>query len=225
MLARTHTPPLGDVPRTAITVLIADDHLVVRDGLRALLERDGLEVVGQVSDGQEAVRLARDLGPDIAVLDFAMPLLNGLNAAREIAQASPRTRTILLTMHTDGHYVLEALRAGVKGYVVKTQAAADLLRAIQDVARGRVYLSPAISQTVVEAYLTKRELPPDPLTPREREVLQLVAEGKTTKEIAHLLGISVKTADSHRTRLMQKLEIHDTAGLVRHAVRSGVIQL
>jgi DNA-binding NarL/FixJ family response regulator len=127
-------------------------------------------------------------------------------------------------MYTEGHYVLEALRAGVKGYVVKTQAAADLLRAIQDVARGLLYLSPAISQTVVDAYLSKSELPPDPLTPREREVLQLVAEGKTTKEIAHLLGISVKTADSHRTRLMQKLEIHDTAGLVRHAIRQGLIQ-
>jgi DNA-binding NarL/FixJ family response regulator len=206
------------------TVLLADDHPIVRQGLKALLERDGLEVVGQVSDGQEAVRLARDLGPDIAVLDFAMPLLNGLDAAREIAQASPRTKTILLTMYTEGHYVLEALRAGVKGYVVKTQAAADLLRAIQDVARGLLYLSPAISQTVVDAYLSKSELPPDPLTPREREVLQLVAEGKTTKEIAHLLGISVKTADSHRTRLMQKLEIHDTAGLVRHAIRQGLIQ-
>ncbi len=206
-------------------VLLADDHPIVRQGLKALLEREGLEVVAQVSDGQEAVRLARELHPDVAVLDFAMPLLNGLDAAREILQASPRTRTILLTMYTDDHYVLEALRAGVRGYVVKTQAAADLVRAIQDVSRGLVYLSPAVSQTVVQAYLSKTELPADPLSPREREVLQLVAEGKTTKEIAGLLKVSVKTAESHRNHLMDKLAIHDIAGLVRYAVRRGMIRL
>ncbi len=124
----------------------------------------------------------------------------------------------------EDHYVLEALRAGIKGYVVKTQAAADLVRAISEVQKGMVYLSPGISQTVVQAYLTKSDVPPDPLTPREREVLQLVAEGKTTKEVAKLLGISVKTAESHRTRIMEKLEIHETASLVRYAVRRGLIQ-
>jgi len=205
-------------------ILLADDHLIVREGLKALLEGEGFAVVAEVGDGHEAVRVARERCPDIAVVDFGMPLLNGCNAAREILQACPRARAILLTMHTEDHYVLEALRAGIKGYVVKTQAAADLVRAINEVQKGMVYLSPGISQTVVQAYLTKSDVPPDPLTPREREVLQLVAEGKTTKEVAKLLGISVKTAESHRTRIMEKLEIHETASLVRYAVRRGLIQ-
>ena len=205
-------------------ILLADDHLIVREGLKALLEGEGFAVVAEVGDGHEAVRVARERCPDIAVVDFGMPLLNGCNAAREILQACPRAKAILLTMHTEDHYVLEALRAGIKGYVVKTQAAADLVRAINEVQKGMVYLSPGISQTVVQAYLTKSDVPPDPLTPREREVLQLVAEGKTTKEVAKLLGISVKTAESHRTRIMEKLEIHETASLVRYAVRRGLIQ-
>jgi DNA-binding NarL/FixJ family response regulator len=153
-----------------------------------------------------------------------MPFLNGLDATRQILQGSHRTRTILLTVHTEDQYVLEALRAGVRGYVVKTQAAADLVRAIHDVSQGMVYLSPGISETVVQAYLANTELRPDPLTSREREVLQLVAEGKTTKEIAQHLGVSVKTAESHRSRIMDKLEIHETAGLVRYAIRRGLIQ-
>ena len=203
---------------------LADDHLLVRQGLKALLEREGFSVVAEVADGQEAIRSARERCPDIAVLDFGMPLLNGLGAAREILQACPRAKAILLTMHTEDHYVLEALQAGVKGYVVKTQASADLIRAIHEVLRGMMYLSPGVSQAVVEAYLAKSELPVDPLTPREREVLQLVAEGKSTKEIAQLLGISFKTAESHRTRIMKKTSIHETAGLVRYAVRRGLIQ-
>jgi len=205
-------------------ILLADDHLIVRQGLKALLEREGFSVVAEVADGQEAIRSARERCPDIAVLDFGMPLLNGLGAAREILQACPRAKAILLTMHTEDHYVLEALQAGVKGYVVKTQASADLIRAIHEVLRGMMYLSPGVSQAVVEAYLAKSELPVDPLTPREREVLQLVAEGKSTKEIAQLLGISFKTAESHRTRIMKKTSIHETAGLVRYAVRRGLIQ-
>ena len=205
-------------------ILLADDHQIVRQGLKALLEREGFAVVAEVADGQEAIRAARERCPDVAVLDFGMPLLNGLGAAREILQACPRAKAILLTMHTEDHYVLEALQAGVKGYVVKTQAAADLIRAIHEVLRGMMYLSPGVSQAVVEAYLAKSELPVDPLTPREREVLQLVAEGKSTKEIAQLLGISFKTAESHRTRIMKKTSIHETAGLVRYAVRRGLIQ-
>ena len=205
-------------------ILLADDHQIVRQGLKALLEREGFAVVAEVADGQEAIRSARERCPDVAVLDFGMPLLNGLGAAREILQACPRAKAILLTMHTEDHYVLEALQAGVKGYVVKTQAAADLIRAIHEVLRGMMYLSPGVSQAVVEAYLAKSELPVDPLTPREREVLQLVAEGKSTKEIAQLLGISFKTAESHRTRIMKKTSIHETAGLVRYAVRRGLIQ-
>jgi len=205
-------------------VLLADDHLIVRQGLRALLEGEGFEVMAEVGDGQEAAKVARQRCPDVAVLDYAMPALNGLDAAREILRACPRAKAILLTMHTDDRYVLEALRAGIKGYVVKTQAAADLVRAIQEVRRGMMYLSPGISQAVVEAYLAKSDVPPDPLTAREREVLQLVAEGKSTKEIARLLGISFKTAESHRTRIMKKTNIHETAGLVRYAVRRGLIQ-
>jgi len=205
-------------------ILLADDHVIVRQGLRALLERAGLEVVGEAADGHEAVRLAGDLHPDVAILDFAMPRLNGLDAAKEVRRRSSATRTILLTMHTEDHYVLEALQAGVSGYVVKTQAAADLVQAIHEVSRKAMYLSPVVSRTIVDAYLGKTAPPADVLSSRERQVLQLVAEGKTTKEIATLLGVSTKTADSHRTRLMRKLEIHDTAGLVRYAIRRGLIQ-
>lgn len=205
-------------------VLLADDHVIVRQALCALLEREGFEVVGTVGDGQEALRVARERRPDVAILDFSMPLLNGLDAAREILHACPRTRAILLTMHTDDHRVLEALRAGVRGYVVKSQAAADLIRAIHEVLRGSTYLSPGISETVVQAYLNKSDVPVDPLSPREREVLQLIAEGRSTKEIAGLLSISFKTAESHRTRLMRKTNIHETASLVRYAVRRGLVQ-
>ena len=204
-------------------ILLADDHLIFRQSLKGLLEREGFQIIGEAADGQEAVRRVRDLSPDVAVLDLAMPLLNGLDAAREIVRASPRTRPILLTMHTEDPYVMEALRAGIKGYVLKTQPSTDLVQAIQEVSRGRIYLSPGISRTVVEAYLAKTELPPDPLSPREREVLQLVAEGKTTKEIARLLSVSVKTAENHRTRILSKLDIHETAGLVRYAIRRGLI--
>lgn len=206
------------------SILLADDHPVVRQGIRVLLERESFSVVGEAADGAQAVRLAKDLTPDVALLDFSMPLLNGLEAARQIEKVSPSTHSILLTMHTEDHYVLEALRAGIKGYVLKSQAASDLVQAISEVLRGAVYLSPGISQVVVQAYLAKSTLPPDPLTPREREVLQLVAEGKTTKEIASLLGVSVKTAESHRGRLMEKLNIHETANLVRYAIRRGIVQ-
>lgn len=207
-----------------LRIILADDHLIVRQGLRSVLEQEAYTVLGEAGDGREALRLAQELAPDVAVLDLAMPLLNGLDAAREISRVSPQTKTILLTMHTEDPYVMEALRAGVKGYVLKTQAAQDLVQAIKEVSRGAMYLSPGISRTVVEAYLAKSELPPDPLTSREREVLQLIAEGKTTKEVAVILGVSVKTAESHRTRIMGKLEIHETASLVRYAIRRGLVQ-
>jgi DNA-binding NarL/FixJ family response regulator len=207
-----------------LRILLADDHKVVRQGLKALLEREGLEVVGEASDGMEAVRLAHSLKPEIAILDVAMPLLNGLAAAGEISRESPETRSILLTMYTEDPYVLEALRTGIRGYIVKTQMADDLVAAIQEVAAGRVYLSPSISETVVQAVRGKADLPPDSLSAREVQVLQLLAEGKTTKQTAALLGISVKTVESHRHRIITKLDIHDTAGLVRHAIRRGLIQ-
>ncbi|HET7854000.1 MAG TPA: response regulator transcription factor [Candidatus Methylomirabilis sp.] len=205
-------------------VLIADDHPLIRQGLRTLLEQHGFTIVGEAADGREATQLAQELEPDVAVLDLAMPLLNGLDAAREIIRASRRTKAILVTVHTADQYVLEALQAGIRGYVLKSQATAQLVQAIQEVMRGGRYLSPGISEAVVQAYLAKTDLPADPLTPREREVLQLIAEGKTTKDIAGLLGLSVKTVESHRARLMEKLDIRQTAGLVRYAIRRGLIQ-
>jgi two-component system response regulator NreC len=208
----------------AISILLADDHQIVRQGLRVLLEREGFDVIGEAADGHEAVTLAGRLRPQVAVVDFMMPRLNGLDAAVQIQRISPGTKTILLTMYTEDRYVLEAFRSGLRGYVIKTQAAADVVQAIREVLREAVYLSPGISRTVIDAYRSKTDLPVDPLTPREREVLQLVAEGQTTKEIASTLGLSVKTADTHRSKIMRKLEIHDTAGLVRYAIRRGLVQ-
>jgi DNA-binding NarL/FixJ family response regulator len=207
-----------------IRVLLADDHSLIRQALRALLEKQGFQVVTEASDGQEALRSVEKTQPDVAILDISMPILNGVDAARELVKSSPKTRVILLTQHDEDLYVTEALRAGARGYVLKSQAAEDLVHAIQEVCRGSVYLSPAISHTVVDAYLCKTHVPIDPLSGRERQVLQLVGEGKATKEIAVHLGISVKTAESHRARLMKKLDIHETASLVRYAIRRGLIQ-
>lgn len=207
-----------------IRVVLADDHNLVRQGIKSLLERDGFQVVGEASDGQEALERVRSLQPDIAVMDITMPILNGLDAAREVRRCSVKTKTILLTQHEEEQYISEALDVGVKGYVLKDQVAKDLIQAIQQVSRGQVYLSPGVSEAVMEAYRTKAEKPKDPLTGRERQVLQLIAEGKSTKDVASLLNISVKTAESHRTRLMRKLDIHETASLVRYAVRQGIVQ-
>lgn len=207
-----------------IRIVLADDHVLVRQGLRSLLEREGFQVVGEASDGQEVLRHVKSLQPDVAVMDISMPILNGLNAAREIARSFPRVKIILLTQHDEDQYVSEALDAGVKGYVLKSQVAGDLLQAIQKVSRGHVYLSPGVSEAVMQAFHAKSGKSRDQLTLRERQVLQLVAEGKSTKAIASLLGISVKTAESHRSRLMQKLDIHETASLVRYAIRHGIVQ-
>ena len=206
-----------------IRVLLADDHELVRQGLKLLLEREGFRVVGEASDGQMALQLAPKVCPDVAIFDIGMPILNGLDAARELRKVSHGTKAILLTRHDEEQYVTEALRAGVKGYVLKNQVATDLVYAIQQVSRGEIYLSPSISRTVAEAFLSKTGLPADPLTARERQVLQLIGEGKSSKEIAVVLGISTKTAESHRTRLMQKLDIHDVASLVRYAIRRGLV--
>jgi DNA-binding NarL/FixJ family response regulator len=206
----------------ALKILLADDHLVLLAGMKALLEREGYEVVAEVSDGRQAVTLTRRLQPHIAVLDITMPGLNGLAAAQKIRRQSPETRVIILTMHKEAPYVIEALDAEVTGYVLKSQAAQDLLEAIRSVAANNVYLSQGISQVVVDAYRNKNGREGSPLTLREREVLQLIAEGHRTRQVASLLNISVKTAESHRGRIMRKLGIHDTVGLVRYAIRQGL---
>ena len=207
-----------------IQVLLADDHQILRQSLKVLLEKEGLKIVGEASNGQEAVKIAEVLHPDVAVLDVSMSVMNGIDAAKEIQKVSPQTKAVFLTIHDEDPYLLEALRAGAKGYVVKTHASEDLVRAIREASRGGVYLSPDVSRAVVQAYQNKTELCAEPLSPRERQVLQLIAEGKKTKEVAGVLDISVKTAETHRTRIMEKLDIHETAGLVRYAIRRGLVQ-
>jgi len=208
-----------------IKVVLADDHVLVRQGIKSLLEREGMQVLAEASDGQEAVRQVEKLNPDVAIMDIGMPLLNGMDAARALGRSAPKTKPVLLTQHDEDQYVSEALEAGVKGYVLKSQVANDLVLAIRQVLRGDVYLSPGIASAVMAAYRTKSDRPANPLTTRERQVLQLIAEGKSTKEIAAILGVSVKTAESHRSRLMQKLDIHETASLVRYAVKRGLVQV
>lgn len=207
-----------------VRILLVDDHRIVRQGLKAILQQEGFKVVGEAGDGQEATRLAQELAPDVVVLDLGMPVMNGISAAKAIRHAGSSTRIIVLTMHTEAQYVLEALRAGIKGYVLKSCAAAELVQAIREVVRGGMFLTSDISEKIVDAYLNKVNIPDDALSLRELQVLQLVAEGKTTKEVAQLLNISTKTAESHRTRIMEKLEVHETAGLVRYAIRRGLIQ-
>jgi two-component system, NarL family, response regulator NreC len=205
-------------------IVVVDDHLILLQGIRKLIEAEpDCEVVGEAGDGREGIKLIERLQPEVAVLDISMPGLNGLDTARVVARVSPGTRTILLTMHQEDPYVTEALNAGVHGYVIKSQTAGELISAIREVSRNRVYLSPCISQIVLDGYRHKRDPEADPLTLREREVLQLIAEGQKTKQVADRLGISVKTAESHRTRIMNKLDIHDATGLVRYAIRRGLI--
>jgi two-component system response regulator NreC len=207
------------------TIILADDHPVVRQGIRILLERENFEIVGEAVNGIEAIRLAEKYQPDIVVLDMAMPVMNGITAVPQIREVSPRSKVVLLTMYTEEHHVLQALRVGVKACVTKTQAVEHLISAIREVCAGGVYLSPSVSGAVVQAYLAKSETPYDPLTDRERQVLQLVAEGNTTKEIALILGVAAKTAETHRVKVMEKLDIHSTAGLVKYAIRRGLVQV
>jgi DNA-binding NarL/FixJ family response regulator len=204
-----------------LRVLLADDHELVRQGLRALLERHGFAIVGEAAEGRTAVTLATELQPDIVVLDVAMPILNGVGAAEAIARAAPKTRVILLTALNDGQFASSALRAGVRGFVLKLQNIDDLVHAIHEVNEGGLYVSPGMSQAVFD--VVHKAAAAEPLSPRERQVVQLVAEGKSTKQIAELLHISAKTAEFHRGRVMDKLDIHDTAGLVRYAVRHGLV--
>jgi len=204
-----------------VRLVLADDHVVVRQALSLLLSSAGCQVVGEASNGREAVLLVRERAPDVAVLDVVMPLLSGLDAAREIQHASPRTSVILLTSRHDEQLMLEAVQAGIQGCVQKTHEAKDLIRAIREVAAGGVYLSAAFSRCVVEAYRTRTAQPPDPLSPREHQVLRLIAEGRPTREIARVLGLSVKTAESHRANIRRKLGIRQTDDLVRYALQSG----
>jgi len=206
----------------AIRILLADDRVMLRQRLRTLLEQAGMVVIGEASDGQEALQVADAQQPDVVVLDIGMPHLNGLETARRLRQAVPQTKVVLPTMHTDDPYVLEAMHAGAVGYVFKTQAAVDIVQAIRDVLQGAIYLSPRVSRAVVQAYLTRADLSPDPLTSREREIVQRIAEGQTTQKIAWHLGLSVKTVESHRIHLMRKPDMHDTATLVRYAIRRGL---
>jgi DNA-binding NarL/FixJ family response regulator len=203
--------------------MLADDHQIVRQGLRLLVEAAGITVVAEASNGPDALEAATKHHPDVAVLDLMMPRLNGLDVAREILRRQLSTGIILLSMNTQDHHVAAALRAGIKAYLSKTEAADDLVHAIREVAEGRVFLSARVSRVVVDGYLSGTSAASDPLAPRERQVLQLIAEGRTSKEIATEIGVSVKTAESYRAQIMQKLGIHETANLVRYAVRQGLV--
>jgi DNA-binding NarL/FixJ family response regulator len=212
-----------------IHVLLADDHQLMRSGVRLMLERQAdLEVVGEASDGREAVALAKSLKPDVVVMDIGMPSLNGIEAAHQMTQERPELAVMILSMHADESYVLRALRAGARGYLLKDSAEADLTRAVHVVAGGKSFFSPAVSKLLLDDYVRKLKRsgtddPYDLLTPREREVLQLVAEGKSNKDIANLLNLSVYTVESHRSNLMEKLHLNGLPELILYAVRRGII--
>lgn len=206
-----------------VRLLLADDHVIVRQGLKSLLEHEGFEVVGEAANGLDAVKMCEAMGPDIAVLDVSMPVLNGMEATRQIRKERPKTKIILLTMYAVDRFILQGLRAGASAYVLKSKDAQGLLDAIKAVRRGEVYLSPGVSGAVVDAFLTRTELPSDRLSNRERQVLQLIAEGKSTKQIGEILCISAKTVESHRANTMEKLQIFNVPGLVRYAICQGLI--
>ncbi len=211
-------------------VLIADDHGVVRKGLRLLLEQySQIEVVAEAANGRDAVRLAAELTPNVVLMDVAMPLLNGLDAAEQIRKSNDGIGIVILTMHADEAYLLRALSAGIKGYLLKESAEQDLFRAIETVAQGKPFFSPAITETLLEDYIRvlKQQGLSDSfelLTNREKEILQLLAEGKSNKEVATILNIGVSTVESHRTNLMQKLNLHNTAEIVLYAVRKNIVR-
>jgi DNA-binding NarL/FixJ family response regulator len=212
-----------------IRILLADDHTVVRKGLRLLLEsQDGFEVIADACDGRETVALAEQLHPDVVVLDVAMPILNGIEAARQISAKFPNTAIVFLSMHSDEGYVLKALKSGARAYLLKDSAEYDLIAAIKAVSDGKAFFSPAISKMLVEDYMRQmREKDVEDsyelLTTREREILQLLAEGKTNKDVASLLHLSLYTVETHRSNRFQKLNLHSSAELILYAIRKGVI--
>ncbi|MBS0184017.1 MAG: response regulator transcription factor [Nitrospira sp.] len=212
-----------------LRVLIAEDHALVRAGMRALLQKiEGIEVVSDVGDGWEAVKSVQTDPPDLVLMDIAMPGLNGLDATSRIVRESPTTRVILLSMHANEEYFQQALEVGASGYLLKGAELAELELALKTVARGETYLAPAVAKYAIKAYREKSEGPSGPLmklSMRQREILQLIAEGQTTKDIAQRLNLSVKTVETHRSQLMERLDIHDVPGLVRFAMRVGLIQL
>ena len=210
------------------TIVLADDHQIVREGIRRLIEtRSDFEVIGEVGNGEDAVRMITERRPDIALMDINMPKVSGIEATRRLERQGIGTRVLVLSMHEDRSYVEEVLRAGAAGYIVKNSSPEDLLSAIDAVREGRSYLSDSITQQVVDAIAHPDGDAPvglTVLTDREREVLQLIAEGLSSKEIAGQLGVSLKTVDSHRSNLMEKLDIHKVAGLVKFAVRAGLVE-
>ena len=214
---------------TPIRILLADDHGVVRKGLRFLLTQDPeIEIAGEADDGREAVRLAAELQPNIVIMDIAMPQLNGLDAAQQITKANPRAAVIMLSMYSDEEFLIRALSAGAKGYLLKDSAEADVLRAVHAVAQGRTYFTPSIAHTLLEDYIRRLQQEGvqdryDLLTDREREILQLLAEGRSNKDVATLLNLSIHTVDTHRTNFMQKLGLHNTAEIVIYAMRKKII--
>jgi len=212
------------MPVKQIRILLADDHSVVRHGFRRILDaQEDMEVVGEVSNGREAVEQAGVLQPDVIIMDVTMPELNGIEATRRIAESVPRARVLALSMHRDSVYVREILRAGARGYLLKDSSEVDLIAAVRAVAQGEGYLSPSVSDAVLSDYRKHVTNPIDMLTSREREVLQLVAEGKTNKEIATTLNLSVYTVEAHRGKIMEKLNLHSASEMVRFAIRNGLI--
>jgi two-component system, NarL family, response regulator NreC len=206
-----------------LRVFLADDHALVRQGLKAILQQQGFEVVGEAGDGHDAIKICNILQPDIAILDVVMPLLNGIDAARAIRKSCPDTKIVILTGYPEESYVLASLRAGITGFVLKGSGFSSLLQAIEAVSKNQTYLSQGISGTIVKAYLSNGGPPAEVLSIRERQVLQLIAEGKSMKEAGGVLGVSAKTVDTHRRRIMQKLNIFHTAGLVRYAINHGLV--
>jgi DNA-binding NarL/FixJ family response regulator len=208
-------------------ILLADDHALVRAGIRSLLEKiPGVEVAGEASNGREAIELIRGKRPDLVLMDIAMKELGGLEALPRITKNFPSVKVIILSAHANEEYVIRALRSGAAGYMLKDAATLELELAINSVTQGKTYLSPSISRTVIDSYLERvgsLSSPIEQLTARQREILQLIAEGKNTKEIASTLEVSVKTVEAHRLQLMARLDIHDVPGLVRYAIRSGLV--